>query len=94
MFQRHETFQKYINKAAQIKGTWRDDGKWNNQKLADLYNSVKDMFDFDAVSTRNRKYKLFEQQIWKMIYRKLKKKSPIGWGRTMRVMYIKDCITF
>ena len=73
MFQRHETFKKYIKRATQIKGTWRDDRKWNEQKLADLYNNFKDMFDLDAVSIRRRKYKLSEQQIWKMIYWKLKK---------------------
>ena len=36
---------------------------WDKQRLSNLYDHVKDMFDFDAVSNRNGKYKLFEQQI-------------------------------
>ena len=37
----------------------RYDGKFNEHKLAKLYNSVQDKFDFDSVSTKRRKYKRF-----------------------------------
>ena len=40
---------------AQIKGTQRNGGRWDKKNLEDLYNSVKDMFDFYAVSTIRRK---------------------------------------
>ena len=43
------------------------------------------MFDLDA--------EIFEQQIWETIYKNERKKAPIGWGRTMRVMVFKDLIT-
>ena len=55
-------FQKYIN-IARKKCTWRDNGMWDKQRLSNLYDHVKNMFDFNVVSNRNGKYKLFEQQI-------------------------------
>ena len=52
---------------AQIKGTRRNGRRWDKKNLEDIYNSVKDMFDFYAVSSMRRKYKQFEQQIWETI---------------------------
>ena len=66
-------FHKYTKRAAQITVIWRCDGNCNDQKLDNIYNSVKDMFDFDTVSKRRRNYKQFVQQILKMIYCKWNK---------------------
>ena len=32
-FERHGNFKSYIRIVTQIKGTWRDDGKWDDQKM-------------------------------------------------------------
>ena len=40
-----------------------------------MYNSVKNMFDFDARDGGNRKMKWFEQQIRETVYQKLKKRK-------------------
>ena len=43
--------------------------------MSDMYNSVKNMFDFDAWDGRNRKNIVFEQQSWEMVCWKLKKRN-------------------
>ena len=48
-------FWKYIKRLAQMKRKFRDDGRWDDQKLIEIYNSVNDMFDFDSVYNRRRK---------------------------------------
>ena len=32
--------------SAQIKVTWKDDGRWRKKSLAKMYNSVKSLFGF------------------------------------------------
>ena len=46
---------------------------WDKQRLAELYKSVKYMFDFDALFSRRIKYRQFEQHIWETIYWRLNK---------------------
>ena len=58
---------------AQINNTWRYCGRCYGQKLAELYNIVKNIFDFYEVSNRRIKYKPFEQHIWDTIFWKLNK---------------------
>ena len=36
-------FQKYIKRAAQIKVTWRDGGRWGDHRLDGPYNNVNDI---------------------------------------------------
>ena len=38
-----------------------------------IYNIVKDTFDFNVLYNRSIKYKIFEQNSWEMIYWKLDK---------------------
>ena len=84
----------YIKRVAQIKGTWRDTGRWEECKMAEIYNSVKYIFDFDALNNKTRKYKQCEQNIWETIHGKIKEiQASIGWGRRIRVMNLKELIT-
>ena len=57
---------------AQIKGTRRNGGRCNKENLKYMYKSVKDMFDFDAVSNMRIKYRKIDQQSFDMIYCNLK----------------------
>ena len=54
---------------------WKDDGRWRKLILSKIYNFVKNMFDFYVIDFGNRGNKLFEQQIWELVYWKLKKRK-------------------
>ena len=74
--------------------TWRDNIRQEEWKVAELYNSVNNIFDFDAMNNKMIKYKQCEQHIWKNIYGNIEEKqSSIGWRRTIRVNNFKELIT-
>ena len=66
-----------IERAAQIKNLRKDNGRWSEHCLTKMYNSVKNLFDFDGRYGRKKGRKWFEQQIWETIYRNHKERKHL-----------------
>ena len=67
-----KNFQKHVERAARIKGTWKEDNKWDERSLLEMYVSIRNLFDFETVK-KARKSKRLEQQRWETVYWKLKR---------------------
>ena len=67
-------FQKHAERAARIKGTWKEDNKWDERSLSEMYVSIRNLFNFETVK-KARKSKRLEQQSCETVYWKLKKRK-------------------
>jgi hypothetical protein len=69
-----KNFQTHVERAARIWETWKEDNKWDERSLSEMYVSIRNLFDFETVK-KARKSKRLEQQRWEMVYWKLKKRK-------------------
>ena len=69
-----KNFQTHVERAARIWGTWKEDNKWDERSLSEMYVSIRNLFNFETVK-KARKSKRLEQQRWETVYWKLKKRK-------------------
>ena len=74
LFHNLKNFQKHVERAARIWGTWKEDNKWDERSLSEMYVSIRNLFNFETVK-KARKSKRLEQQSWETVYWKLKKRK-------------------
>lgn len=74
LFPQFKEFPEAYREAARIWGTWKEDNKWDERSLSEMYVSIRNLFDFETVK-KARKSKRLEQQSWETVYWKLKKRK-------------------